>query len=56
MRNYAKTGKKPGKPAYRAPSSFIARQKQALRKIKAKQNVNQSKSLSQFKKTRNKPK
>lgn len=35
MKNYAKTGGKKGKPAYRTPSSFQARQQQRLKNIKA---------------------
>ncbi len=54
MRNYSKTGKKPGKPGYRTSSAFIARQKQDLRQNKPKQKyAYQSKSISRSKKSRN---
>jgi ABC-type oligopeptide transport system ATPase subunit len=36
MKNYAKTGGKKGKPAYRTPSSFQGRQCQRVKNIKAK--------------------
>jgi hypothetical protein len=45
MKDYAKTGSKPGKPAYRTPSRFIIQQKIKTRTAKSSTPLNQGRVL-----------